>query len=367
MQVQAANQKLLQNELQSLLETISISTSQLQALREASLGTPEGLRSAEESLRLLYKAMLKIDPKLRQGNTRPSTSEDVNADRGSIGGSVISGIGNMRALQEKKTVYQNESILFLQRLKQYMKMIFALGEQKTSDALEQERNTGLRKTSTKLDPRIHEQFRNDVWRYSQLMLFSREIDSFEWEEMMRLYEQSVKKPYQEEFRDNVFAWKRVTRKTIGDEQDILFTVQEKETESLTSTARKLTVKRGKTVRSIPGDANRNSSGEKHKDGKLYAYEAFSGALEEMTPVVFMEQNFIVDFFHASSLENTDFSDAVTAAPPESRKGPNLTSKKLFDPDRNLAKRVVQMMDEIYSTWPADLQSLVDWAIKTDPL
>ena len=367
LQVQAANQKLLQNELQGLLETISISPSQLHVLREAALGTPDGLRSAEESLRLLYKAMLRIDPKLREGVTRPNTSEKVSSDRSSMGGIVSSEIGNMRALQDKKAVYQNESVLFLQRLKQYMKMIFAMGEQRTSDALETERNVNSATKIAKLDSRIHDPFRKDVWPYRQLLLFSREVNLFEWEEMMRLYEQSVKRPYQEELRDTATAWKKVARKPIGEEQELVFTAQEKETDSLASTARKLTVKRAKTLRSIPGENNRTSSGDKAKDGKMYAYEAFSGALDEMVPLVFTEQNFFVEFFHASSLGNADFLDAVSAEPPADRKGPDLSSKKLFDPDRIMARRVLQVMDEIFSGWPADLQSLVDWATKSDPL
>jgi len=284
-----------------------------------------------------------------------------------MGGFVSSEIGNMRALREKEAVYQKESVLFLHRLKQYMKLIFAMGEQRTSDALEKERNSSSTTKISKLDSKIHEPFRNDVWPYRQLLLFSREVNLFEWEETMRLYEQSVKRPYQEELRDKVMGWKKVARKPIGDEQDLLFTAQEKETESLASTARKLTVKRAKTLRSIPGDANRPSSGEKAKDGKMYAYEVFSGALDEMVPLVFTEQNFFVEFFHASSLGNADFLEAVTATPPQDRKDPNLSSKKLFDPDRNMARRVLQVMDEIFSGWPADLQSLVDWAIKSDPL
>lgn len=303
---------------------------------------------------------------MRQGNTRPSTSEDVNRNSGSFGSSAKTGVASMRALQEKKTVYQNESILFLQRLKQYMKMIFAMAEHKTTNALQEGRSSSHTKRSAKLDSRIHEVFRKEIWRYSQLMLFSRETDPFEWEEMMRLYEQAVKKSYQEEFRDNVIAWKRVAKKPFGDEQDMLFTAQEKEHESIASTARKLTVKRGKTLRTTPSETIRSYPGEKSKDRQIYAYETFSGALDEMTPLVFTEQNFIVEFFHVSSLENADFSEAV-ATPPDARKEPDLTQRKLFDPDRNMAKKVVQMMDGIYSTWPADLQSLIDWAIKADLL
>src|SRR5689334_22984741 len=60
LQVQAANQKLLKRELESLLETCAISASDLDALRVAPLETPSGIEEIESSLVTLYKAVSKI-------------------------------------------------------------------------------------------------------------------------------------------------------------------------------------------------------------------------------------------------------------------------------------------------------------------
>ncbi|KAI9814651.1 MAG: hypothetical protein M1827_003207 [Pycnora praestabilis] len=373
LQVQTANQKLLHTELEHLLRTISISSLQLQVLREASLGTSEGIEAAEFSLSLLYKAMITIDPALHQGTTRLAsrTSEDGTSFAGSVAGYSNNEIGSMRALQEKKEGYRKESIIFVQRLKQYMKMTFGAAFLKTKDVVVKERPGSFAKRSTQLTRKVHDQSRNMLWRYSPLMLFSREIDLLEWDEILRMYEREAKGSYQDEFRENVFAWKRLTKKPVGEELEVLFTTQEKETEGIATTARKMTVKRSatlaKTLRSATDSSGGRSPTDKSQDGRLNPYEAFAGVLDEQVPLIFMEQNFIVDFFHASSLENADFSEAAAANKPGMRRGTDLTTRKLFDPDRSIARRVVQAMDEVFSFWDGDIQNLVDWAIKADAL
>lgn len=360
LQVQTANQKLLHTELKNLLDTISISASDLKALKDASLSKPHGLQTVETTLSQLYTAMLTIDPRLRQNGTRPNTSDNSSIERASMtgGGSELS---SMQAVREKKDGYRRQSVDFIQRLRQYMSVKFREVEAQTIDILEHRKNENLSKNLTRLDHRLREKPKADLWLYSPLLLFTREVEPLEWENLMRMYESSVKRPYQDEFKDNVFAWKCLTKKPSG-EEDVLFTTQEKETESLVG--RKLTVKRSKTVRS--DGSSRASTGEKPKDGKVNAYEAFAGTLSEMTRMILVEQNFLVELFHITSLETFDFPDAV-AIPSEIRKGGDPIDKKISDPDRNMAKRVLSMMEEIYSFWPSELQGLVDWVIKQEAL
>jgi len=87
----------------------------------------------------------------------------------------------------------------------------------------------------------------------------------------------------------------------------------------------------------------------------------------MIPIMSMEQNFIVEFFHVTSLEQHDFFDAVAAAPPDMRRGADLKRPRVMDPNRDLAKQVVQSMEEVFSFFQGDIQSLVDWSIQADPL
>jgi hypothetical protein len=362
----------LQAELQSLLDTISISSEDLGSLREASLESPRGLEQVEKSLVMLFKAMITIDPSLSLSG--PRVSEDGGSVRsGKPGGFGNSEIGSMRVLQEKKDVYRNESVLFLRRLKPFLQVKFGAAIDETRKALEREKGSNLTRVAgkAKLDPRNHDLSRNLLWRYSPLMLFSREVDRIEWEELMKTYEMVCKPLYQDEFRDAVFAWKRIARKPTGDEGDVLFTSQiEKQTEGIATAARKLTVKRSQTLakslRSPIGDNSSKTTTDK-SDGRLQPYEVFGGALDEMIPIMSMEQNFIVEFFHVTSLEQHDFPDAVAAAPPDIRHGGDLRRPRVMDPNRDLAKQVVLSMEEVYSFFLGDMQALVDWSLQADPL
>jgi hypothetical protein len=321
---------------------------------------------------MLFKAMLTIDPSLSFAGPRPS--EDGSLSSGRPGGFGNSEIGSMRVLQEKKDVYRNESVSFLRRLKPFLNVKFGAAIDETRKALEREKGGNLTRSAgkVKLDPRNHDLARNILWRYSPLMLFSREVDRPEWEEMLKTYEIACKPLYQDEFRDAVFSWKRVARKPTGDESDILFTSQiEKQTEGIATTARKLTVKRSQTLakslRSPIGDNSSKISVDKGTDGRLQPYEVFAGALDEMIPIMSMEQNFIVEFFHITSLEQHDFPDAVSAAPPDMRQGGDLRRPRVMEPNRDLAKIVVQSMEEVYSFFPSDMQALVNWSLQADPL
>ncbi|KAL4995927.1 exocyst complex component Sec3-domain-containing protein [Aspergillus recurvatus] len=357
LQVQTANQKLLHSELQTLLKTLSISTNDLQPLKEASLSNLDGLRETELALSTLYKAMLTIDPDIWHNRKRL----DVAGGHGTVGVYADTEIGQMRAIKDKKEEYRFHSTSFLQRLRQFMGIAYQVAAQKRADAA-----ASSQKDPMKLDGSARAYARRELWVYSALTLFAREVSGTEWQDLIALYEQQAKQSYQAEFRDNTMAWKRAARKMTGDEQELLFTHQdkEKEAEGITTAARKLTVRRGKTIRAAAG--LRLPSAEK-QHGRLEPFEVFAGTLQETVKMISEEQNFFVRFFHLTSLSNTDFADIVASGAPDERAVPDFTIKQSPDPDRGMAKKVEQAMDELYSFWPIDMQNLVDWSIKADPL
>ena len=365
LQVQTANQRLLHTELQNLLETVSISASQLQILKDASLAKPQGVQSVETALVHLYKAMMTIDPKLHQKGARSEPSNLLTVSRSNGVDKMGSEISTMRAVQEKQEVYRQESFDFVQRFKRFMSHKFQELETETFNAIEQRRGGALAKSTSKLDIRLRDKSRAGLWMYSPLMLFARETDTYEWEDLMRNYENSLKRSYQEEYRDSIAGWKRITKKPNGEELEVLFTTPEKENESIVS--RKLTVKRSKTVRAEV--SARHSSGEKPRDipGSIPGYEAFAGALYDMSQSIFVEQNFLANVFHVSSLETLDFPDTVAAAPPASRLDGNLLERKLFDPDRQMARRLQNSMEDVYAFWPTEMENLVNWVVNQDTL
>lgn len=137
-----------------------------------------------------------------------------------------------------------------------------------------------------------------------------------------------------------------------------------------ATARKITVKRSQTLaRSLRGPLGDGSKTnlDKISDGRNLPYEVFAGMMDDLVPLIEIEQNFIVDFFHATTLETADFPDLVAASKPRDRRGGDLKRHRLMEPDRELARRVTRAMEAIFSFLEQDLQNTIDWVLSQDPL
>ena len=358
LQVQTANQKLLQIELQGLLSTLTISSTDLRVLHEAPLDTDGGVQSVEHALLILYQAMLKIDPDIRQNRLRQANANP--ADRSGIGVYADTELGQMRAVREKTGEYQEQVSSFLRRLSHFLVDTFRAIEQRTSEILELDHSGA----TFSLDRKIYDEPRHHLWIHSGLLLFVREVNSYEWKTLIGQYV-NFKNAYQEQFREHAMALKGTARKPTGDETEVLFTTAEKEKIEEGATSRKLTMRRSKT--------SKNAAGVRHpldqkQDGRLDGFEVFDKVLHQQTRVVAEEQNYIVAFFHLSSQHHNDFADVVSVnRSPAHRRMPNLETTLSYEPDREIAKIIQQSMDSMYSFWHADLHSLVDWALSTDQL
>lgn len=362
LQVQTANQKLLQKELRSLLQTLNVSSSDLRGMHTASLEDPDGISALERSLLILYQAMVTIDPEIRQNKLR--RADNSSRGRNDVGIYADTELGQMRAVRQKKDDYRNETSMFLKRFGQYMTNAFKLADQRTSD---ENSRTSVSNSVTSLNSKSLSSFRNEMWIYNGILLFVREVNSYEWNLLIHSYEINVKSTYQEQFNEDIANRKKAVRPPTGDEPDVLFSSQEKddkhETGFASATARKLTVKRGKTVKAT---ALRLALSEK-KGGRLHPWEIFDAVVQGQSKVISEEQNFIVDFFHLNSQASTDFVELVSSRPPHQRKVSNLSSKHGYEPDRNMSKIIQNTIEGIYSFWPTDLQRLLDWCLVSDPL
>ena len=368
--MQAANQKLLKKELESLLSTTAISERDLDALRTAPFETPQGIEEIEATLATLYKAMIKIDPAIGN-NSESRKSEDESGQSLGLGNSDY---GKMRIVQEKKEMYMSESRQFMRRLVEFMAYRFDEAFRATKAALD-----GA--LSKKVDPRNHDAGRDMLWMYSPLVLYARDMDHGNWKLILQVYQDKSSPIYRVEFRDAMEAWKKNARKPTGEESELLFTAQqERKEEGLATTARKLTVKRSQTLarslrsplsgdRDGMGSSRTNLADRSPTDGGARAvpYEVFAGVLDDLLPLVEMEQNFIIDFFHATTLEQADFLDLVAASRPGDRRGGDLKRHRLMEPDRDLARIITQAMGSIFNFLEQNLQQLVDWVLSMDPL
>ncbi|KAK7742346.1 hypothetical protein SLS53_004491 [Cytospora paraplurivora] len=360
LQVQAANQKLLKRELESLLETCAITENDLQALSIAPLETVSGVEQVEVALVTLYKAMIKIDPSmgssdaLKIGDASSEQAIDFNGD-----------YAQMRVVQEKKQMYLRESTMFVQRLVEFMARQFNV-------AYEEVRKTMKGALNKKVDSQNHDAGRDILWKYDPLMLWARDSDLENWNRLIQLYQDAAHPTYKTEFREALDAWKKNARKPVGEEALLFSTEHEKKEEGLATAARKLTVKRSQTlarIRSPLGDGgnHRSSSISTIDLSRSAPFEVFAGVLDDLLPLAEMEQNFIIDFFHATTMETIDFPDAVAAVRPRDRRGNDLRRHRLMEPDRDLARRVTRSMEIIFPFLERDLGNLVDWVLAQSPL
>ncbi|CAZ80794.1 unnamed protein product [Tuber melanosporum] len=357
LQVQTANQKTLQRELQNLMSIISIVPQQLEVLKYGPLDSPQALQSIEDTLLALYKAMTIIDPKMARHAPESPVGD------GRRGSWSDEGIGSMKALQERKEGYQKDAQLFLARMKQFMTIKFG------AEVVELAKNSKNSPMSPG-QPRLlgHDSAYMALYKFSGLIAFTKDADLEEYYGLQKLYEKPVSGLFQDEFREHVLAWKKITKKPISDEVDLLFTAQEKEADNVAVTAaRKLTVKRSQTLAKIRSPTSDHSK-NKNQDGIINSHEAFAGALAEMYNLILREQNFVVEFFQMSSQLPQDFSEFLANSPAaEHRKIRDLSGLKPAETDKAKAKMVSDFMTELFGFLSQDLQSLIEWAIRMDPL
>ncbi|KAM0241638.1 hypothetical protein ACHAPO_001329 [Fusarium lateritium] len=362
LQVQTANQKLLKKELESLLETCAITSNELEVLRAAPLDDISGLQEVESSLVTLYKAMIKIDP------SRTSADQlkvDVTSDTNQTLG-LNPDFNQMRIVQEKKQVYDQESAMFVGRFVAFMSRQFDQAFTETKLAME-----GA--LSRQVDSTHHDLGRDTLWQFSPLMLYTRDMHGEEWNQVIQIYQDKSQPVYRVEFQAVIAYWRRNARKMTGEEADLLFTsaIEKNQEGGVSTTARKLTVKRSGTLARLRSP--REDGGNKPKvdkgtvDNQNPPFEVFAGVLDNLLPLMQMEQNFIVDFFHATTLEQMDFPDAVAATPPYDRGGTDLRRPRLMEPDRDLARRILRAMEVIFTFLESELLRLMEWVVGQDPL
>lgn len=359
LQVQTANQKLLQSELHTLLETISIDPRHLTPLRRASLASTDGIETIESCLLRLYNSLTTIDPEMRQ-NSGSKAFQGTPLSEQAIE------LSSMRAVQERKEAYIGESMLFLDLFQQHMDVTFAHALRGIEDLID--RRTGNSSAaSTGLDVGVYDTVKTSLWVYSPLILFAKEVSASAWTAILQNYQSKAYDVYKKDMEGNPSAWMSLARKPTGEEDDILFSsYHEKDADMLS--ARKLTVKRSQTLaRSLrSATSDKIPVMDKSQAGKLHPAEAFANSLNETTAIIFREHNFIVDFFHASSISTVDFVDAIKVSP-ERRKGADLSQKKPFEADRAVANQVREILEGIFEFWPKTLHTMIRKSTQYDRL
>ena len=372
LQVQAANQRNLQTELTNLVQTLSLDRRSREAVRHADLGSPEGVADAEASLKKLYTAIVTIDPSVR------STSAGRPRSRiGALSGEEVGKeLNAMAAVRQKQDAYLQQANGFCKLLDSHLDSLFAsaFATAKAQVLVPAMGPAG----GMQLNSEAFNNARRQLWMFGPLILFAKDLRPEIWTGYMGAYASEARGMYADAFGQNVAGWKRAGEKGAGDDgPPKLFTALETDdhltVSSVSGSARKLTVKRSqtlaKTLRKVsderPGSSS-NADSRATATGLSHG-EVFARAMNEMAPLIRTEQNFIIDLFHASSLSNTDFLDACAAAAPVARTGTDLVKSRPVDPDREMARRVTGVMDEIFAFFTNELLRLLDWSVSLDPI
>lgn len=351
LQLQTANQKTLQKELQSLLDTVAISPALIGVLRHGSMESQQGIQEIEQTLVALYKAMKIIDP---------NYSHDASSQNfGRKGSFSDESMGSMRALQEKKDDYSEGCRAFLSRLHQSLNFGFE------AELIRIQSINGNTDGHPVLFPQLpsHDSVYQNLWKFAGLVAFARDVDGDEYVEIRKLYARPAKKAIQHEIRDHITAWQKITKKpTPQDDQDFSFNISEKD-ELVSISSRKLTVKKS-IARIRTGSL---VGGDRPHQGIINSHEAFVGAFSRIYELVYKEQNFSVNFFHLSSRSSPDFVEFISNGTPETRKLGDMNLLRPVEPDKLKAKLILDFMGDIFAFLFQDLQNMIDWATVLDPV
>ncbi|KAL5611696.1 uncharacterized protein BROUX77_001852 [Berkeleyomyces rouxiae] len=367
LQVQAANQKALKKELELILDTCSISSRHLDVLKIENFDA-RGLKSIEDALVILYKAMVRIDPNVHK--YEPSKGEDANAAKSNTmndvmqGSTLNSSYGQMRIVQEKKEYYLQESLAIMRRYVGWISIEYEAAFGETHKALD-------KALARKTDRELYQTHRNYLWGYCALNLYARDVHTEQWNELIHNYTARSHELFRVEFTSVIDSHKSNARKTLMNDDEVLFTTQpEKHHDNIATTARKLTVKRSQTLaRTFRSDASKAPPMPKsNTDSRDLPFEVFRSVLYDFVPLIEMEQNFFIDFFHATIMETADFNEFIANrpannVPPEGK----WSASRRMEPDRELGKKVTKSMEAIFSFLEKDLQRMIEWVLSTNPI
>ncbi|KAK6342627.1 hypothetical protein TWF718_008022 [Orbilia javanica] len=365
LQVQTANQKTLQKELELLLQTVSISPEEIETLQNSKVQA-EHLPDIESSLCVLYKAIVTIDPTVGTAAGAKPAPAETELDEIALG---EAGMGKMMALKDKKDKYVDDSRMFARRLIEYMKIKYRQDLMTLVKPLDGSAPVARGRSAGRPKALTHIDVYHSLYKFAGLILFTRDIDRSSYLTLVREYAVAVKDQFTEEIGNNIWGWKGIMRKPTAEDQEILFTHAEKESEG--SSVRGLAVMRSATrakqFRTQSNDTSARATAERAQDGRILGSECFSGFLDDIIPLVAAEQNFLSEFFHMSSNSASNYLEFVQSGHPDDRRPSDINRRRVPEQDKAVAKRLYETMTDVFGFLATEMQSFIAVITSNDPL
>lgn len=344
LQVQTRNQKVLWTELNNILHTVSLPSEALAALETHGFSKTNDIATIEKVLVDLYNAV-----------------KAVKLSGNEAGGEFL---GTMRALKEKRHIYEQAAAEFMSKYKAFL-------DKQVSGAIASAENAIVQPLANN-EPKfvtLEDKIFQDLCPTSSITLFVKEIDDLNYFSLLRSYQQKVKPYYDEASAAYFIKWKR----NIGqiDKYSDMFVSKEPGEVSM-STQVKSSLKRSGTLARLKSHTEFKDKGERHgsvtgmtNNNAAQAENVLIANIAKATPIcgylvrsleviksIFIcQQELLVTIFHLSSFAVSKYPEYVKSSPVPLRlsKSPQLYERVFdIDSDRGKAQDLLNAMNEVFS-------------------
>ncbi|KAF9270059.1 hypothetical protein L218DRAFT_888394 [Marasmius fiardii PR-910] len=319
LQVQTQNQKALLGELENLLKTVQVDRDVLLTLTQESLEKTTSITRLEEAAAELYQAL--------------QAGRDTD----------------MAATMERLPEYRTHNSQFCKRILDFLSIMFT-----AQSKLLLGDNNGLTQGSARNKPTIlpHNDLETYLGRYSGLMLYLKEMDESVYGKLCAAYFSAASELHGTQIKALLSTYANYIKKAGEDAQDHLVVTP-------TPTSGKTTpMRRAGTIIRSPLEP-RNRDKDKAPDGDMRASEVLGLVLEQISPLIHKEDEFLTDFLQINdaALTYADYMNLDSYFRRQAARGTGLSSATL--------KLVRGALDLIFGFLAAELKSWLDMALGKD--
>ncbi|KAJ6574943.1 exocyst complex component sec3 subunit [Mycena capillaripes] len=324
LQVQTQNQRALLAELENLLQTVQVDKEALAILTQESLEKSTGIQRLEEAATELYKAL--------------QAGQDTD----------------MAATMERLQEYRTHNAQFCKRIFDFLSIMFTAQSQMLLGNTD-----GLTKADGRGRPSVvmHQDIEQYLGRYAGLMLYLKEMDEKVYAKLCAAYFSAASQLHNVQVKALLSAYINSVRKAADEDQDTGFGP----TPTVGAYSKGATgMRRAGTLMRSPLEG-RHKDKDKNSDGTLRASEVFILILEQISPLIYREDQFIADFLQINDAALT-FADYMNLDNYFRRQASRSTG--LSQPTMKLVRGA---MDLIFGFLPDELKTWLDNALAKDSM
>ncbi|KAK7064364.1 Sec3-PIP2-bind domain-containing protein [Favolaschia claudopus] len=323
LQVQTQNQRALLGELENLLQTVQVDKDSLAVLTQESLEKSSGIQRLEEAATELYKAL--------------QAGQDTD----------------MAATMERLQEYRTYNAQFCKRIFDFLSIMFTAQSQMLLGSTD-----GLKKEGRGRPKMIpHQDLEQYLGRYAGLMLYLKEMDEKWYAKLCAAYFSAASELHNSQIKALLSAYISLVRKGTEEDQDQGFGP----TPTVGTYSKGVTgMRRAGTVIRSPLES-RNRDKDKGSEGNLKASEVLLLILEQISPLIYREDEFIADFLQINDAALT-FADYMNLDNYFRRQ-----ASRSVGLSQSTMKLVRGAMDLIFGFLPEELKMFLDNALAKDSM